>query len=528
MPYMSVAAIDAAVNHITATYPAIAQAIALPEASVEGRPIKALKIAHGGGTSRTGVLFLGGTHARELVNPETLVGLALRLCAAYTGNTGLAFGPKSYTAADVQLVVNGLDIFMLPMVNPDGRNFCLVPGGVPMWRKNRANHAGLACRGVDINRNCDFLWSSGIGTSSDSCSDVFKGPGAFSEPETRNVRWMIDTLTSVACMVDVHSYSELVLYPWGDDENQTTDPNQNFRNPAFDGQRGIVGSGYKEFIRAADLHAHETTAARIRGGIKTVRNRVYTAEQSISLYPTTGTTHDYAYARNFIDTGRRRILGFTLETAREFQPADAEKANVITEVSVGLMECLFETLCPAEAVQSLLAALFPLTAIRTFRDSVMLTTGAGRRYEALFRRHSLELVRLVSTDKVALKAGASFINVFGRLLGGEGGASTRKIADADLTDAAGALAVFQKLGSKALQADLVSTQKDLAGLKGLSLQAGFKKLGGSIDPPKPAAKRPAAKPSTATRSAAKKAAAKKATAKKAPAPRAAPKRKAKP
>jgi murein tripeptide amidase MpaA len=525
MPYMSVAAIDAAVNHITSTFPAIAQAIALPEASVEGRPIKALKIAHGGGAPRTGVLFLGGTHARELINPETLVGLALRLCAAYTGNTGLAFGPKSYTASDVQLVVNGLDIFMLPMVNPDGRNFCLTAGGNPMWRKNRANHAGLACRGVDINRNADFLWSSGIGTSSDSCSDVFKGPGAFSEPETRNVRWMIDTLTSVACMIDVHSYSELVLYPWGDDENQTTDPNQNFRNPAFDGQRGIVGSGYKEFIRAADLHAHETTAARIRDGIKTVRNRVYTAEQSISLYPTSGTFHDYAYARNFIDTGRRRILGFTVETAREFQPADAEKNNVITEVSVGLMECLFETLCPAEAVQALLAALFPLGAIRTFRDSVMLTTDAGRRYEAMFRRHSLELVRLVSTDKAALKAAATFINVFGRLVGAEVGTSLRKIADVDLTEAAAALAVFQKLGSRTLQADMAATRKDLTGLKGLTLQGGFKKLGG-VAPTSRGAKKAVAKKAPATKAAAKKAVTKKPAAKKAvPATAAAPKRK---
>src|SRR4029434_3013686 len=106
------------------------------------------------------------------------------------------------------------------------------------------------------------LWASGIAPSSNAGADIFKGPGAFSEPETRNVRWMIDTFTNLACMIDIHSYSELVLYPWGDDENQTTNSNQNFQNPAFDGQRGIVGSGYKEYIPAADLHALEPNIGR--------------------------------------------------------------------------------------------------------------------------------------------------------------------------------------------------------------------------------------------------------------------------
>ena len=43
MPYMSVDAIHSAVDYITATYPAIATAVAVPENSVEGRVVKALK-----------------------------------------------------------------------------------------------------------------------------------------------------------------------------------------------------------------------------------------------------------------------------------------------------------------------------------------------------------------------------------------------------------------------------------------------------------------------------------------------------
>jgi carboxypeptidase T len=476
MPYLSVAAISSAIDHIATTYPALVQIIALPESSVEGRQIRALKIAHGGGSKRTGVLFLGGTHARELVNPETVLSFALRLCDAYTHNTGLTFGPKAFQPSAIQTVVNGLDIFMLPLVNPDGREFCLKPGGDPWWRKNRSNHPGLACRGVDLNRNCDFLWSSGIGTSSNACADVFKGPGAFSEPETRNVRWMIDTFTNLACMIDIHSYSELVLYPWGDDENQTTDANQNFQNPAFDGQRGIVGSGYKEYIPAGDLHDYEVMAARIRDGIAAVRGRVYTAQQSIALYPTTGTTHDYAYARHFIDTGRRRILGFTVETAREFQPPDVEKNNVITEVSAGLMECLLETLCPADVVQALEDALFPLSALRRFRDRYMLKTAAGVRYDKLFRAHSLELSELAIGDKAIRSAGGALLRVAGQFFNAKNEVLPRKIAKEDLTETDKALAVIRKSASQKLKTTIDAASADLKRLQGKPLTDAFTSL----------------------------------------------------
>lgn len=473
MPYLSVAAISAAIDHIATTYPALATIIALPEPSVEGRRIRALKIAHGGGARCTAVLFLGGTHARELVNPETLLSFTLRLCDAYTHNTGLTFGPKVFEPAAIQTVVNGLDIFVLPLVNPDGRHFCLMPGGDPWWRKNRSNHPGLACRGVDLNRNYDFLWSSGIGTSANACSDVFKGPGAFSEPETRNVRWMIDKFTNLACMIDVHSYSELVLYPWGDDENQTTDPNQNFQNPAFDGQRGVPGSAYKEYIPAGDLQDHIGMGERIRDGIAAVRGRVYTVQQSIALYPTTATTHDYAYARHFVDTGRRRILGFTLETAREFQPADAEKNNVIKEVSAGLMECLLEMLCPADTVQALIDAVFPLRAMRRFRERHMLKAAAGRRYDKMLRAHSIELSALAIGHPPVRDGGAALLRVAGRFFDAKGDVLPRKIAKEDLSEAEKALAAVRTRASQKLKTAIDTALADLKRVEGKPLSAVF-------------------------------------------------------
>jgi murein tripeptide amidase MpaA len=478
MPYLSVSAIDAAIDHVATTFPALARLVVLPERSVEGRVIKALRIAGGSGAaslpdSRTGVLLTGGVHARELVNPETLVEFALRLCTAYANNTGLAFGPKTYSATDVQLAVGGLSIVILPMVNPDGRNHCLVAGGNPMWRKNRARNLGLPCMGVDLNRNTSFLWSSGIGTSSDSCSDVFKGTSAFCEPETRNVRWLIDSFPGLECMVDVHSYSELVLYPWGDDQNQTTDPNQNFQNPAFDGQRGTPGNNYKEYIPAADQQAHQAMGARIRNGIAAVRGRNYTLQQSIDLYPTTGTWHDYAYARKFVETGRRRILGFTVETAREFQPNDAEKAQVISETQAGLMECLFQTLCPADAVQALSATqTLALQALRDFRDQRMQLSAKGQRLDETYRRHAGEVVSLLSREPKLLQAARVALATAGELVGSDE-RRAQPIGTKQAAELGRVLDLLGALGSPALRSDIAKSLAAVGKFDGVVLDRLF-------------------------------------------------------
>ena len=54
--------------------------VVLPEPSVEGRTCRALKIAAGTGGNRRAVLFLGGVHAREIVNPDLLIRFAFDLC----------------------------------------------------------------------------------------------------------------------------------------------------------------------------------------------------------------------------------------------------------------------------------------------------------------------------------------------------------------------------------------------------------------------------------------------------------------
>src|SRR5262249_41593938 len=212
-----------------------------------------------------------------------------------------------------------------------------------------------------------------------------QGRGAFAEPEARDVGHLLDHFPNVRMMVAVHSFSELVLYPWGDDNNQTAGPGMNFQNPAYNGLRGVLGDSlYREYIPANDATWYATNSARIRDAIAAVRGRVYTAEQSPDLYPTTGTSDDYVFSRHFVDSVKRRVGGITIETGQEFQPAFPEAAHVMDEGAAGVMESCVINYCnnTDDAVR--------VAALRAFRHKELLNSAAGRRCLQLFQAHGAE------------------------------------------------------------------------------------------------------------------------------------------
>ena len=61
-----------------------------------------------------------------------------------------------------------------------------------------------------------------------------RGTASFSEPETKNIKYLMDTYNHIKYYVDVHNYGEMILYSWGDDDNQIIDPEKNFQNPQYD------------------------------------------------------------------------------------------------------------------------------------------------------------------------------------------------------------------------------------------------------------------------------------------------------
>lgn len=329
--------------------------VRLPNKTWENRVCNALKIAKGSGANRPGIFFVGGIHAREWGSCDILINFVQLLTEAYRNNTGINIGTNAFSAAAIQKIVNTKDVIVFPQANPDGRNHSMTAAA--MWRKNRRpapnGSASPNCVGVDLNRNYDFLWNyptffhpaAPIANSTSPCHpELYIGPSAFSEPETKNVRWVFDSYQNVRYFIDIHSYSEAILCNWGDDVNQTATPNMNFQNPAFNGQRGIASDTvYKEYIKSTDKNAAFKLANNMRDAIKAVRGRTYNVMQSIGLYPTAGTSTDYAFSRHLTDAAKAKVYSYTIEwgsasNQTPFHPPYGEMKKIIEEITAALLE----------------------------------------------------------------------------------------------------------------------------------------------------------------------------------------------
>ena len=239
----------------------------------------------------------------------------------------------------------------MPLVNPDGRDFTLAGADELhyMWRKNRrpppAGHTGRWCAGVDLNRNFDIAWdferyyntaaAAQVRSSKDACDpQIYIGPAAASEPETRNVQSVVTQLRP-SHFLDVHSYARTILFPWGMDDDQGREPTQNFHNPDWDrtgphhGRDGVGGT-YGEYLPSEMAAGHTAIARRMRDAIRdqagphpTARHRsIYTVKQALGLYPTTGTSDDYCAGVTMLDSSRPAIYAFCLECGIDQAPDD--------------------------------------------------------------------------------------------------------------------------------------------------------------------------------------------------------------
>jgi murein tripeptide amidase MpaA len=358
MAYLNVGEIEAAIEALAVSHPGVTEVIALPHRTSEGRQCHALRIGPADGQGRNTVVILGGMHAREWVPPDALINLAADLLEAHAGGTGLRYGGQRFTAQEIRNIIEGLQIVLFPCVNPDGRNHSQT--GDPMWRKNRRRvAAGLSpsCVGVDLNRNFDALWDfrrhfapdSGVSASADPCNpQVYVGPAAGSEAETKNVVALLDRYPRTRWFIDVHAYVPAIYHTWGFDENQTTDPSMNFLNASFDGKRGSVDGTYREFISREDLDALKLLGGKMNDAVTAANGTSYEFGQSFSLYPTSGTCDDYAFTRHFVDSTKGKILGFTVECGRSFQPSWQDAEDVIRELCAGLVAFSLGALQQAE------------------------------------------------------------------------------------------------------------------------------------------------------------------------------------
>lgn len=235
--------------------------------TIQGRPIYWVKLSDNVGQDENNtepqVLYTAIHHAREPLGLSQLIFYMYFLLENYATNP------------DVQNVVNNNELFFVPMLNPDGYiyNQTQNPNGGGMWRKNRRNN-GDGTFGVDLNRNYDFVWG-GEGASPVSSDETYMGTGPFSEPETQAIKWFIENHNFVTALNN-HTYSDLLLYPWG-----YTDTEQCPDNDAF-------------VAFTTDM----------------VRHNSLVNIQSSGLYPASGGSDDWAYGDT---TNKPKIYAMTPE-----------------------------------------------------------------------------------------------------------------------------------------------------------------------------------------------------------------------
>ncbi|KAF5009765.1 hypothetical protein FDECE_4038 [Fusarium decemcellulare] len=325
----------------------------LPEKTHDGATMFGAKVGNGRSNDAYHAYLTAGTHARERSAPDGLIYFVSDLLWAEREGTGLVYGGRKYTNSDVNKALSAGLVFM-PLVNPDGvlfdhnTNLC--------WRKNR-NPDGP----VDLNRNYDFLWNytqyfaPGIeAASNDPDAANYYGTGPFSEPETRNVRRVLD-MFKISWFMDIHTFADVVLYPWGDDENQVSDPEQAFWNPEYDGKRGHVPDeknfNYSSYINQSDWDVSKSASQRMAKAMQAGNGgREVQSVQNALFYPTSGTCSDYAYSRALLDPSLTKVHAFGVEIGVRneamgniscpFYPNVTSFNQNIRSMGAGLMEFL--------------------------------------------------------------------------------------------------------------------------------------------------------------------------------------------
>lgn len=313
-----------------------------------------------------------GIHSRERGGPDHVLYFLSDLLWASREGTGLTYGGRAYTAAEVQTALQ-LGLVVVPNLNPDGlahdqaTNSC--------WRKNRNPASRLddsadpdaddRSIGVDLNRNYDAAWnytqyfSDNVWPASDDPStEAFYGTGPLSEPETQNSAWVFDHFADLAWFVDLHSPAATILYGSFFDSLQSSDPSMAWQNPAYDHVRGLIpddpatGTAYGEYIPQEDWDTLIVAAERMAWGIRAAGfPGIYFGPvtlQGAMFYPTSGSSTDYAYNRHIIDPSKEKVLGVGFEFGEvlnwddpcPFYPSAERYMQDMKEVSVGLMEFL--------------------------------------------------------------------------------------------------------------------------------------------------------------------------------------------
>ncbi|MFG2945135.1 M14 family metallopeptidase [Streptomyces adustus] len=284
--YHNYAEMTAEIDQRLAAYPSIMSKRVIGK-SYQGRDIVAIKVSDNVATdeSEPEVLLTFHQHAREHLTVEMALYLLRELGAGYGSDSRITN------------MVNNREIWIVPDLNPDGGEYDIASGSYRSWRKNRQPNSGSSYVGTDLNRNWNYKWGCCGGSSGSASSETYRGASGESAPEVKVVAdfvrgRIVGGKQQITAGIDFHTYSELVLWPFGYTYNDT----------------------------ATGMTADDAAAFKAVGQ-KMAASNGYTAEQSSDLYITDGTIDDYLW-------GTQKIFDFTFEmyptssSAGGFYPPD--------------------------------------------------------------------------------------------------------------------------------------------------------------------------------------------------------------
>jgi hypothetical protein len=176
-------------------------------------------------TTEPDILYTSMIHSRELSALMGNIFFMWYLLENYATNPA------------IKSLVDNNELYFVPIVNPDGLkwNQKIAPTGGGMQRKNlrgftrvddlsapytsntdpSSNSSFSTTDGVDPNRNFGYLWgTAGSGSSNNYYSDLYRGPSAFSEPESQIMRDFV-IAHEFKTAVWQHSYANAIPHPYG-------------------------------------------------------------------------------------------------------------------------------------------------------------------------------------------------------------------------------------------------------------------------------------------------------------------------
>ncbi len=266
--YHTLAEIEAYLQGLADTNPALAETFVVGM-SLEGRPIRGLRIVGAGGPGgKPDVMYAGGIHAREWITTMAMPYLAESLLTAY-GSDPLLTG-----------LVDRINFYIVPVQNVDGFSYTQ---SNRMWRKNRRNN-GDGTFGVDLNRNWGTGWG-GEGSSGSTNSETYRGTAPFSEPESQAMRDFLLTLPNFSGFMDIHSYGQLILQPYG-----------------------YTGNLPPDHATFQEIGANMEAAMESLYGSNYVHGNTYA-----TIYPASGITQDWCYVE-----GGAWALGYELRDTGQY------------------------------------------------------------------------------------------------------------------------------------------------------------------------------------------------------------------